>query len=111
MIARAALYVVAALLMAAHFLHVGNVAGVALSLFAPALLLVGERWSLLLLQGLAYFAAVIWLVTAWQIVELRWSLGRPWHLAAAILVAVAVVTAAAGTLLRGMASQPVYRDR
>ena len=97
--------------MAAHFLHAGNVAGVAVSLFAPALFLVGDRWNLLVLQGLAYLAAAIWLITAWQLVELRWSLGRPWHLAAAILIAVAIVTAAAGRLLSGMAARPVYRDR
>jgi hypothetical protein len=37
--------------------------------------LVRQRWSLLLLQGLAYVAAAIWLATAWRVVAIRWSLG------------------------------------
>jgi len=73
--------------------------------------LVRERWSLLLLQWLAYVAAVIWLATAWRLVALRWSLGRPWHLAAAILVIVAAVSVLAGGLLRSKTLQLHYRDR
>src|SRR5208282_3848818 len=111
MIARITLYIIAALLIAAHFLHAGSVMGVALCLAAPALFLVREPWSLLLLQGLAYVAAGIWLATAWQLVALRWTLGRPWHLAAAILVTVAAVSVLAGGLLRSKTLQLRYRER
>jgi len=111
MIARIALYIFASLLVAAHFLHIGSTVGVALALLAPALFLVRERWSLLLLQWLAYGAAAIWLVTAWQLVSLRWSVGRPWLLAAAILTAVAAVSVLAGGLLRGRTAQSSYRER
>ena len=67
MLARISLYVVAALLVAAHFLRVANFIGVALCLATPFLFFVRQRWSLLLFQGLAYVAAAVWLVTAWQI--------------------------------------------
>src|SRR5208283_2484322 len=99
MIVRISLYVAATMLIAAHFLRVGNMIGVALCLAMPLLFLVRQRWSLLLLQGLAYVAAAIWLATAWQVVAIRWSLGRPWHLAAVILVSVAAVSVLAGGLL------------
>lgn len=111
MAARIALYVVAAVLMAAHFLHAGDVIGVAVCLAAPALFLLRERWSLVVLQGLAYGAGLIWFATAWQLVHLRWMLGEPWHLAAAILLTVGAITMVAGGLLRGARLQLHYRGR
>ena len=110
-VARISLYVVAALLIAAHFLRVGNLIGVALCLAAPFLFLVRQCWSLLLLQTLAYFAAVLWLVTAWQIAAERWSFGQPWLRAAIILVVVTAISTLAGGLLRGKTMQLRYCDR
>ena len=111
MIGRVSLYIAAALLIAAHFLRFGNMVGVALCLATPLLFLVRRRWSLLLLQGLAYVAAVIWLATAWQIAATRLSFGAPWLRAAAILVAVAAINVLAGSLLRSNTLQMRYRDR
>jgi len=100
MTARIALYIIVSWLLAAHFLRMGNVIAVALCLAAPLLFLVRRRRSLLLLQGLAYVAAVVWLAKAWEIVATRWSSGEPWLRAAAILVAVAAINILAGGLLR-----------
>jgi hypothetical protein len=111
MIPRISLYVAAALLIAAHFLRVGNMIGVALCLAAPLLFLVRQLWSLLLLQGLAYVAAAIWLVTAWQVAAMRLSFGQPWLRAALILVVVAAISGLAGGLLRGRSLQMRYRGR
>jgi len=111
MITRISLYVVAAMLIAVHFLRVGNLLGVAACLAAPLLFLVRRRWSLLVLQWLAYVAAAIWLMTAWQIVDMRLAFGQPWLRAAVILVAVAAVSVLAGGLLRGNALLSPYRDR
>lgn len=111
MIARITLYIIVTLLIAAHFLRVGNVIAVALCLPTPLLFLVRQRWSLLLLQWLAYVAAVVWLAAAWQIVATRWSFGEPWLRAAAILVAVATINVLAGGLLRSRTLQARYRDR
>ena len=82
MAARISLYVVAALLIAAHFLRLGNMVGVALCLATPLLFLVRRRWSLLLLQGLAYARRRVWLATAWQVAAERLSFGQPWLRAA-----------------------------
>lgn len=111
MIARITLYITAALLIAAHFLRAGNVIAVALSMAAPLLFLVRAHWSLLLLQGLAYVATVVWLATAWQIVTTRWSSGEPFLRAAAILIAVAAINVLAGGLLRSRTMQERYCDR
>lgn len=111
MIVRISLYVAAAMLIAAHFLRVGNMIGVALCLAMPLLFLVRQRWSLLLLQGLAYVAAAIWLVTAWQVAAERLSFGQPWLRAAFILVIVAAISALAGMLLRSATVQMRYGDR
>jgi hypothetical protein len=100
MIARIALYIIASLLIAAHFLRMGNTIAVALCLAAPLLFLVRQRWSLLLLQWLAYAAAAVWLATAWEIAATRWSSGEPWLRATAILLAVAAINMLAGGLLR-----------
>jgi hypothetical protein len=111
MVIRISVYVIAALLIAAHFLREGNWLGVAICVAAPLLSLVRRRWSLLLLEGLAYVAAIIWLWTAWEIAVERSSFGQPWLRASLILGAVAAVSALAGGLLRSKAMQSRYRDR
>ncbi len=111
MLARILLYILAALLIAAHFLRVGNFIGVAFCVATPLLFLVRQRWSLLLLQALAYVAAVVWLVTAWQIAAERLSFRQPWLRAALILVAVAAVSALAGGLLRSRSLHARYGER
>jgi hypothetical protein len=111
MFARISLYIIAALLIAAHFLRVGNFIGVAFCVATPFLFLVRQRWSLLLLQALAYAAALVWLVTAWQIAAERLAFGQPWLRAALILVVVAAVSALAGGLLRSRTLQARYGGR
>jgi len=61
---RISLYVVAAMLLGAHFLRAGDLVMVALCLAAPLLFLWRRRWSLMLLQLLAYGAAGRWLIIA-----------------------------------------------
>jgi hypothetical protein len=111
MIARIVLYVIASWLIAAHFLRAGNPVAVALCLAVPLLFFVRRRWSLLLLQVLAYAAAVAWLGTAWQIAAARRVFGEPWLRATLILLAVAAVSMLAGLLLRGRVMRQRYRDR
>ena len=111
MLARISLYIVTVSLIAAHFLRVGDTVGVALCVATPFLFFVRQHWSLLLLQALAYVAAAVWLVTAWQIAAERFSFGQPWLRAALILVAVAAVSALAGGLLRSRSLQSRYGER
>ena len=111
MIARIVFYFVAACLIAAHFLRAGDLVATALCLAAPALFLLRRRWSLLVLQGLAYGVAAVWVETAWQIAEMRRAFGEPWLRAALILATVAAVSVLAGFLLRGAPLQERYRRR
>jgi len=111
MILRICLYIVAALLLGAHFLRAGNLALVALCAAAPLLFLWHDRWSLLLLQFLAYGAAGTWIVVAIQLVLARQQLGQPWTAAAVILGTVAVFSLAAGLLLNSRAIAGRYPAR
>jgi hypothetical protein len=111
LLARIALYIVAAVLIAAHFLRDGNPSGVALCLATPLLFFVRRRWSLLVLQGLAFAGAGVWLEAAWQLVTVRQLFGEPWLRGAAILVGVAAVSMIAGGLLSGGRFQARYCGR
>ena len=107
---RISLYAIAALLLGAHFLRAGNVLMMALCVAAPLLFLWRRRWSLLLLQILAYGAALTWIAVAYQLMELRQRSGQPWTVAAIILGSVALFTFAAGLLLNSRAIKDRYPD-
>ncbi len=108
---RIALYFVADLLIAAHFLRGGDLIAVVLCLATPLLFLIRRRWSLFVLQGLAFAAAGIWLAAAWQLAAERHLFGQPWLRGAAILIGVAVVSMLAGGLLGGSRFQERYCGR
>lgn len=91
--------IVAALLLAAHFLRSGNFIAAGACLLAPLLLLVRERWSLVVLQVLAYAGAGLWLITTLEILQQRLALGLPWQRLVTILGGVTLFTIAAGLLL------------
>ena len=99
MILRATLVVLTALLVAAHFLRAGNITLVIVCLAAPSLLLIKQRWSLIVLQLLAYAGAVIWLITLVQLVSERIAVGRSWGGVVVILGTTALVAVITGLLL------------
>lgn len=105
---RIGLFVIAALLLGAHFLRAGNFLLVALCLATPLLFLYKKRWSLILLQLTAYGATARWLWAALQLVEFRQQAGRPWAAAALILGAVALVTLVAGLLMNSRCMRERY---
>jgi hypothetical protein len=108
MISRIVLYVVAALLIGAHFLRQGNIALTVLCLLVPLLFFCRLRWSLIVLQVAAYLSAGTWLVALAQIVQQRVAQERPWTTAAIILGTVIVLTIAAGALLNSRAITDRY---
>ena len=91
--------ILAAILLAAHFLRSYNLFPMALSLVAPFLLLIRNRWSLLTLQLSTIPAALIWLLTLYGIIQQRIFEGRSWTASAIILSLVAAFTLFAGWLL------------
>lgn len=107
---RISLFVVAALLLGAHFLRAGNLVLVALCLAAPLLFFYRKRWSLIVLQLLAYCAAGTWIAVAIQLVQMRQQSGQPWTIAAIILGSVALFTLLAGLLLNSRAIRERYPD-
>lgn len=108
MLLRTVLVSVAALLLGAHFLREGNHVLVAACLAAPLLFLWKKRWSLVLLQLMAYGAAATWIVVALQLVEVRQQTGRPWTVAVLILGLVALFTLVAGLLLNSRSISQRY---
>jgi hypothetical protein len=108
MIVRIALYVIAALLLGAHFYRAGHFVLVALCVAVPFLFFWRRRWSLVALQALAYVAAAVWLYAALDLVHVREQMGRPWTAAAIILGTVALLTLVAGALLNSRAIASRY---
>lgn len=109
MLIRIVLYSLSALLLGAHFLREGNIVITLICITLPFAFLYPRRHSLVLLQVLAYGAAVTWLYTAWQLIQARQSLGQNWALAAAILGAVALYSLLAGLLLNSRVMRERYR--
>lgn len=91
--------ILAAILIAAHFLRSYNILPMMLCLLAPFLLLIRKRWSLLTLKLSTIPAALIWLLTLYGIIQQRIFEGRSWTASAIILGVVAAFTLFAGWLL------------
>ena len=108
---RVSLYVVAALLLGAHFLREANLVAVALCAAAPLLFLWKQRWVPVVLQVLAYGAAAIWVITAVHLIDQRMLEGRGWTVAAIILGSVALLTLLAGLLLNARVIRERYSRR
>lgn len=108
MVLRVIPVIIAAVILAAHFLRAGNLIGMAACLLAPLLLLIQERWSLIVLQVLAYVGAGLWLTTILEILQQRLRLGLPWTRLVLILGGVALFTLIAGLLLNSAAVKEKY---
>ena len=105
---RICLFAIAAVLLAAHFLRIGNLAVVAACVCAPLLFLYRRRGVLLVLQVLAYGAGLAWVAVAVRLVESRVQAGQPWKVAAAILAGVALFTVVSGLLLNARTLRERY---
>jgi hypothetical protein len=105
---RISLYVVAALLLGAHFLRAGGVGAAALCVCAPLLFFCKRRWVPIALQVLAYGGSAIWIVTAVHLIDQRTLEGRSWTAAAIILGTVALLTLLAGLLLNSRVIRARY---
>ena len=91
--------ILAAILLAAHFLRSYSLLPMTLCLMAPFLLFIRNRWSRVTLQLLTISAALIWLATLSGIIQQRSFEGRSWTVSAIILGGVALFTLFAGWLL------------
>ncbi|MEI7761981.1 MAG: hypothetical protein WCI85_02000 [Comamonadaceae bacterium] len=105
---RIGLFLLAVLMMAAHFFRAGNWSLVALCLAAPLLFFYKKRWSLLLLQLGAYCASATWLAATLSLVQMRQQSGRSWTAAFLILGSVMLLTLLAGLLLNSRRMREAY---
>lgn len=92
-------FVLAMIILAAHFMRVGILPVVAICLLIPALLLIKERWIIGLLRSVAWFATAFWGFIGVSSVLERIAKGDDWILAAFIMLAVTVFTWYSGFLL------------
>ncbi|MEA3287199.1 MAG: hypothetical protein U9Q77_07470 [Candidatus Marinimicrobia bacterium] len=81
------------LLLAAHFSRANNNLFAGLVLFVPFLLLIRRGWVVPLLQGVGYLAALSWLFSAYQYIQLRIAEGDDWIRLAVIIFTIAVYSA------------------
>ncbi len=111
MIPRLIPLVLAALLIAAHFLRGGSLELALVCILVPFLLLIRNRWSLILVQVSAYSAAAIWLYTTMNVIRDRMMFARPWTMSAIILGSVTLFTVFAGMLLNSPRVKEKYPRR
>ncbi len=83
----------AALVMGAHFLRIGDVGLVAVCAAAPAMLLIRRAWVPIAARALLIVSAIIWFETAIELARLRVASGEPWARMLIILGTVALFTA------------------
>jgi ABC-type transport system involved in cytochrome c biogenesis permease subunit len=108
MVLQTVLYTLTMLLLGAHFLRQGSLLLVLISLAAPFLLLHKKRWVLIVLQCIAYVAALLWILFARALVHERMMEGRPYRRLVIILGAVALVSIIAGLLLNTRAMKEKF---
>jgi hypothetical protein len=101
------LLALAAILIAAHFLRGASFLPIFMCLAAPFLLFIKKRWSLITVQVLTGVAALIWLLTLYEIIQERILMNRSWTASAIILGVVAGYTLLTGWLL----NSPVVKEQ
>jgi hypothetical protein len=90
----------AAAVLAAHFYRAGNLALAGVALALVALMAVPRAWAARTIQAGLLLGALEWVRTLAQLVSLRQVTGQPFMRLAAILGAVAVVTALSALVFR-----------
>jgi hypothetical protein len=98
-----------ALVLAAHFLRAGQAAGVAASLALLVLLAIPRRWAARVVQAGLLLGAGEWVRTLVLLVAARREAHAPYARLAAILGAVAAVTAASALVFESRRLRERYR--
>lgn len=92
--------ILSALLMAAHFSRADNGLLVITSLVFPLILFIRRPWVTRVAQAVLVLASVEWIRTLVAIAGRRQAVGEPWLRMAAILGAVAAITAVSALVFR-----------
>ncbi len=84
------------LVMAAHFLRMGNLVLMLVVLAVPAILLIRRAWAPRSVQGILVVEALYWVKVALEYIAERQAAGVSWTALAIILGSAALLTAASG---------------
>lgn len=101
--------VLACLLLAAHFFRADQLALAVASALLPLLLAVPRAWAARTMQLALLVGAVEWLRTLAEFAAVRVSMGQPYLRLTAILLAVALFTAASALVFRAASLRRRYR--
>jgi len=108
-LARLLLPVFACLLLAAHFFRAGLLPLATASALLPLLLAIPRAWAARTMQVALVIGAIEWLRTLAEFAAVRISMGQPVLRLVAILVAVALFTAASALVFRNARLRTRYR--
>ncbi len=101
-------YVFMIILLAAHFSRsVSNIFAV-IALLIPFLLFIKQKWVIISLEIVGYLAAIVWLLGAYQYIQIRIASGDGWIRLLIIMSCVALYSAWAGFFLRTGKMKDVY---
>ena len=103
--------VLSLVVLGAHFLRYGNTIGVAASLGLIGLLLLRRAWVARLIQTALVLGAVEWILTLYDLVQMRVAQGAPFGRMVIILGAVIVLTAASVLLFETRTMKRIYKLR
>jgi asparagine N-glycosylation enzyme membrane subunit Stt3 len=107
--ARLLLPMLACLLLAAHFYRAGWLPLAVVSVLLPLLLAVPRAWAARAMQLALAIGAIEWLRTLAEFTAVRISMGQPYGRLVAILLAVALFTAASALVFRSARLRARYR--
>lgn len=96
------------LILAAHFSRANSNILAVLALLIPFFLFIKKAWVIDVLQMLGYLAAVVWIFTGYQYVQLRIASGDDWIRLVFIIAAVAVYSAWSAYFLRSDRVKEIY---
>ena len=94
--------------LGAHFMRYGNTTGVIGAVVLVALLFIRRPWAARTMQVALVLAALEWLHTLYNLMQVRMALDQPFARMAVILGAVAAVTACSSLLFQLRPLKSIY---
>ena len=100
--------VLSLIVLGAHFMRYGNTVGVIGSVVLVAMLFIRRPWAARAMQAALVLAALEWLHTLYNLVQVRIALDQPFTRMAVILGVVAAVTAGSSLLFQLRPLKTIY---
>ncbi len=75
---RVALIILSFLLLGTHYMHSGNLVMMIISLLFPVLLFIKKKWVINIISVALLAGAIVWIHTAYNIIQVRIENHAPW---------------------------------